>query len=83
MFGQTWAIFLEKRLATLVPSPGTIEERGCPDNHIFCARIFISCKLEQRKDRQEQGCQMAYFQTKNPYLGKLWYVGIFYDRLEY
>jgi hypothetical protein len=42
MFGQTWAIFLEKRLATLFPSPGTIEERGCPDNHIFCARIFIS-----------------------------------------
>jgi hypothetical protein len=37
----------------------------------------------------EEGCQMAYFQTKNPNLGKFWMgwemgnVDIFYDHLVY
>jgi hypothetical protein len=35
-------------------------------------RFPLVLKLMYHRTYPHQGCQMAYFQTKNPYLGKFW-----------
>jgi hypothetical protein len=59
----------------------------------ICQPWLQDMKLHSRNRSSiahEQGCQMVYFQTKNPNLGKCWrvlqwntYIGIFYGHLVY
>jgi hypothetical protein len=71
-----------------IPTRRTSAATSCPEGfeHVtFCFRIAT----DDRFHVAQQGCQMVYFQTKNPNLGKFWMalisekVGILYGRLEY
>jgi hypothetical protein len=53
-------------------------------------RRLCNAKQGKRVEAWDQCCQMVYFQTKNPNLGKFWkvlqwkmYIGIFYGRSVY
>jgi hypothetical protein len=61
IFMPFWLVVSRQNLATLVTlvRTGSLPERW--RSHYFF-------------DSREQGCQMAYFQTKNPNLGKFWRV---------
>jgi hypothetical protein len=51
--------------------------------HHFTILLSKACSLSETFN---QGCQIVYFQTKNPNLGILggpWNVFVFYDHLEY
>jgi hypothetical protein len=51
--------------------------------------LFFTTLSARIMSTLEQGCQMVYFQTKNPHLGKVWVghrlenINIFYANLEY
>jgi hypothetical protein len=40
--------------------------------HLFCRKTELTFLEGIRKHDREQGCQMVYFQTKNPNLDKFW-----------
>jgi hypothetical protein len=42
--------------------------------YLNCSTWFASCAILDTIESWKQGCQMAYFQTKNPDLGKFWSV---------
>jgi hypothetical protein len=74
---KVWVIFSQTHLVTLGPTETSDFQ-------------FEKSEIAQKRNRRTQGCQMVYFKTKIPYLGKFWKashrmenVGIFHGHLEY
>jgi hypothetical protein len=64
------------------------EKSGNPDKYVD-VDTPITPRLSSSERSHDQGCQMVYFLTKRPNLGKFWralewkrFVYIFYDHLE-
>jgi hypothetical protein len=55
----------------MAPTDGDLPFGG--GGHTLCVKVPRKGKFSSRGERMPmQGCQMAYFQTKNPRLGKFW-----------